>query len=655
MANITNPWLTAYQRSYNQIKTSILGNLRRRMPEITDYTEGNIFILIVSIFSGIAEVLHYYIDGIAKETFFSTAQRYSSLVKHATLVDYPMKLAIPSTCDLILYFSNGDPINTDIIIPEGVEFISNDNKRWLSTRRVIFASGTYSCSIPVKQWESYNITYLGTYYPGNTIYLSEANTSGELLAEGSIILQVNNETWRKVDSFATCGPKDKVFKIGVDNGRQPYIIFGDGQFGRIPETGSQLYYAYYLTYGEAGNINANSFSTIPAEISALQEGLAVTNIEPASGGSDYETFDMLKDHIPLSVRTLGVAITKEDYEAIAKLMPGVNKAYVEYDCIRWVTIYITPDGGGIATQSLIDEVSRRFDNAKVVTTSVDIYSTQECLIYLQAEITGKKSYNSTDISTQIKQTLVQAYSYDTSDVNKVVRISDLYALIDNCTMVDYANITGLYLLSTPRIDNSSDDSNPALRSLNITNYVLNTFNISLFYTLNSSGEYEPASPGLLVEGYDPYYQLRFIAITSEDTNRGTLSLVIPDSTSGVSLGMGWTSTNKGNYKLSIFQGDTEMVGSAYSTINLNTAYKIKLISGSEENPIVAFDIDITISQYSANGTMLRYENNSIYTLNIQADYLSMLQINKSMDLTPLDYNMPLFNSNTITLNIHEVV
>lgn len=655
MANITNPWLTAYQRSFNQIKTSILGNLSRRMPEITDYTEGNIFILIISIFSGIAEVLHYYIDNIARETFFPTALRYSSLVKHATLVDYPMKLAIPSTCDLTLYLSTGEAMNTNITIPSDTIFTSTDGKTWISTREVTFVSGTYSCLVPVKQWESNGVTSLGTYVEDNVIYLSNNSTDNKKIANDSVVLQVNNELWTRVESFATYGPNDKVFKVGVSNDRTPYLIFGDGQFGKKPNNGSILNYSCYLTYGSEGNIDENSFSEVPATISSLQDNLAVTNIEPASGGSDYETFDMLKDHIPLSVRTLGVAITKEDYEAIAKLMPGVNKAYVEYDCIRWVTIYITPDGGGIATQSLIDEVSRRFDNAKVVTTSVDIYSTQECLIYLQAEITGKKSYNSTDISTQVKQTLVQAYSYDTSDVNKVVRISDLYALIDNCTMVDYANITGLYLLSTPRIDNSSDDSNPALRSLNITNYVLNTFNISLFYTLNSSGEYEPASPGLLVEGYDPYYQLRFIAITSEDTNQGTLSLVIPDSTSGVSLGMGWTSTNKGNYKLSIFQGDTEMIGSAYSTINLNTAYKIKLISGSEENPIVAFDIDITISQYSANGTMLRYENNSIYTLNIQADYLSMLQINKSMDLTPLDYNMPLFNSNTITLNIHEVV
>ena len=54
---------------------------------------------------------------------------------------------------------------------------------------------------------------------------------------------------------------------------------------------------------------------------------------------------MLKQHIPLSIKTLGVAITREDYEAIAQLVPGVDKSYVDYQCGKFVTVYITPDGG----------------------------------------------------------------------------------------------------------------------------------------------------------------------------------------------------------------------------------------------------------------------------------------------------------------------
>ena len=663
MANITNPWLTAYQRSYNQIKASILSTLSTRMPEITDYTEGNIFILIVSIFSGIAEVLHYYIDNLARETFFPTAMRFSSLLKHAALVDYNIKLAVPSTCDLILYLSTGNPINTSIQIPVNTIFTSDDGKSWISTKAVTFTAGTYSCSIPIKQWEDKSQQSLGT-YNGSTIYLQGTTAEGKRVAEGSVVLYVNGEPWTLVDTFANRGPKDKVFKVSLGNNQVPYIVFGDGQFGKIPYIGSQLSYSCKLTYGASGNIEEGSFTTVPSNISDLQDNLAITNIEAASGGSDYEDFNMLKDHIPLSVKTLGVAITKEDYEAIAKLIPGVNKAFVIYDCIRWVTIYITPDAGSIASQSLIDEVTRRFDTAKVVTTTVEVISTQECSIYLEAEIMGRKSYNATDIDNQVKQALISNYSYDTSDVNKIVRISDIYAIIDNCSMVDYANIKKLYLLSSPLVENSVTNPNPSLRSLNITNYVLNEFSLELFYT-EENGSYVPTKENT---NNNPSFQLEFQVNEVNGEIKGTLNFLVPNSSNTVPLGTGmtgddynWHNTILGDFNFSIWKTVTsENMGLIITDSNptndteieFNNSYNIRLLRKQNNSVVTEFNIDITISNYNGN---LNYQPGSSYIINIQPDALSLFRINQSMDLTPLDFNMPLFNSNTINLTIHEIV
>ena len=82
-----NPWLTPYQRSYDSIKSQLILKLKQNVPQLTDLSEGNIFILIISVLAAIAEVLHYYIDSNAQEMFFTTARRYSSLMKHAKLVD----------------------------------------------------------------------------------------------------------------------------------------------------------------------------------------------------------------------------------------------------------------------------------------------------------------------------------------------------------------------------------------------------------------------------------------------------------------------------------------------------------------------------------------------------------------------------------------
>ena len=82
MAILKNPWLDVFSRSYQSIKSQLVQNMRTKLPEVTDYSEGNIFIILLSMWSSVAEVIHYYLDNMARETFFISARRYSSLVKH---------------------------------------------------------------------------------------------------------------------------------------------------------------------------------------------------------------------------------------------------------------------------------------------------------------------------------------------------------------------------------------------------------------------------------------------------------------------------------------------------------------------------------------------------------------------------------------------
>ena len=80
---ITNKWLNPYQRSFQQIKAKLIESLttikdKNGQTLITDYSEGNILIIILSLFAAIAEVLHYYIDNVGRESFLSTARRSRS-------------------------------------------------------------------------------------------------------------------------------------------------------------------------------------------------------------------------------------------------------------------------------------------------------------------------------------------------------------------------------------------------------------------------------------------------------------------------------------------------------------------------------------------------------------------------------------------------
>ena len=308
--------------------------------------------------------------------------------------------------------------------------------------------------------------------------------------EGSMLLYVNNEPWILVDTFAYSGPNDKVFKVELDSTLIPYIVFGDGKFGAIPHNNAALETIFCITHGEAGNIPSNSFTQVPNDLLNIDNRIKVLNTQAASGGSDYEDFETLKDHVPLSIKSLGVAITKDDFEAVTKLVPGVDKAYVDYICGRFVRIYITPDGGGIASQALLDLTEQYLNKSKVITTNISVYAAKSAKIYLSADITGKKSYNRTDIYDATIKALVDEYSYVNSNIGRSVRLSDIYALIDNLPLVDYLEITSLYLLSSPEL---------------VTNSGGNVdLNISYFKQVSYTGEAENETYSILIKDGSTY-------------------------------------------------------------------------------------------------------------------------------------------------------
>lgn len=479
MSKVTNPWQDVYARSYQQIKKSLLQRMKNNLPEVTDYSEGNIFIILISMFSAIAEVIHYYIDNMARETFFSTARRYSSLVKHAKMIDYHTKTAIPSSADLLITLGEDTNIASKTYsIPINTIFTSSNGLQFISVKQKTFYEGTYGVSIPIEQKvyvEPYNI---GTIPDGNSIIYINENMG--LYVEGSAILRVNNILWKLVETFGYSKSTDKHFMVNLSDNQSPYIQFGDGLFGEKPPVNGTVYLGYYTTKGIEGNLPENTIQTLSTSLDIPD--IRVTNPNPSSGGSNYETFEMMKDHIPLSIRTLGVAITKQDYEDVAKLAPGVDKAYIDYKCGKFVDIYIVPDGGGIASEALRDNTSRYISTKKLITTNVQVLSTGSSYIFIQMSVTGKPSVRSTIIYDTVTKALISKYNFNTSEINKVVRLSDIYSLVDNLDVVDYLTIEQLYIIPYPV---PSEDVNV---SLNIVLFKIKKVEDFAVYTITYGGK-----------------------------------------------------------------------------------------------------------------------------------------------------------------------
>nr|UWD66416.1 MAG: baseplate J-like protein [Bacteriophage sp.] len=495
---ITNKWLNPYQRSYQQIKAKLVESLMGlKDPQgqklITDYSEGNILIIILSLFAAIAEVLHYYVDNMARETFLSTARRYDSVVKHGALVDYHARAAIAATVDVILSRSiTGNSIGAKLTIPHGTLFTDSSGNSWLSARDVIWYSNVTTCKVPIIQHERYTASALNNMVipTGDRVILNLGTLpNGKYYEQGSMSLQIGGETWVLVDTFAKSKPTDKHFMVSVDEALNPYIMFGDGTFGKKPAAGAKITnVVFYLTNGTQGNVKSNTITSVPSVISSSITDATVSNAYDAGGGSNYENFTMLKEHIPLSVKTLGVAITKEDFESLAMLVDGVNKAKADYECGRKLTIYISPDGGAVASSELINRVYNLLSQRAPMTTWLKVKSAGKVQIILEMDVTGKKSYKTAEIQTQILTALYNAYSPEQAQIGGSVRVSDIYALIDNLSTVDYLHLTKFYIKPWPTTIYGNKELNLGQFKLNkakgsMTYYI--TFNSPTTFTVRS--------------------------------------------------------------------------------------------------------------------------------------------------------------------------
>lgn len=596
-----NPWLTPYQRSFDSIKAKLKTSLNKNVPEITDFSEGNIFIIIISIFSAIAEVLHYYIDNMARETFFSTARRYSSLYKHAKLVDYHIKAANPASTDIYINTLDGSPISdfenggVKWSASNNITFTDSSQNNWILARDVFWENGTYTLILPLVQKEKANggnwVTVGQLTDPNQNIYIGDID-SNQKYVEGSMVLEIQynnqNEPWTLVDTFAYSGPNDKVYKVELDSQLRPYIVFGDGKYGKKPNLNGTLRAKYWITIGSDGNVPENSFTILPEQITSKVPNAQISFAKAAGGGTDYEDFDMIKNHLPLSVKSLGVAVTKDDYESVIRNVPGVDKAYVNYICGKLIEAYITPYGNSEASSDLIDNVILAINEAKVISIDIEVKSTKEATIFIDAEVWGNKSYKYNDIYNSINQVLIDTYSRANAYPNKPIRLSDIYSLIDNLSVVDYLKINSLVVISKPVSDGNNGDiiTVPYIKILSVSANIDKEY---LNYTIEITE----------VVGMATVY-----SVTNTDT--GDL----------VSIDTG---------------GNTIEFGKVYTFTDKSSIYGLE----------VKFEMSVQIlnENIKSGSATISFSQN----------------VNKLVEVLPQNYNLPVFKSSSITLNIHEQV
>jgi len=115
------------------------------------------------------------------------------------------------------------------------------------------------------------------------------------------------------------------------------VRFGTGTFGERPSTGSAFDVSYRVTAGAAGNVAADSITTVPKALSGVV--LAASNPFVATGGTDEESLEHVRATAPQAFRARQFrAVRAEDYDRTAEELPSVIDAGT---AMRWTGSWLT--------------------------------------------------------------------------------------------------------------------------------------------------------------------------------------------------------------------------------------------------------------------------------------------------------------------------
>ena len=439
-----------------------------KLPEWTDYeSEADFGNVLLELFAHMGDILSYYQDRVANESFLGTAQERRSVIQHLRLIGYTLSTAAPASATLTL--SVPATVTDVITIRRGDAFASTGERdkpsvRFEYTREQLLTinfatipvdpatNRKFFVGIPVEEGRLIKEEILGTSpgTPNQRYKLTHAKMILRSLGQGQkvnrdIILTTElgqtKDEWVLRESLAFSREGQKDFAIEIDEDDRATVIFGDGVLGSIPAPGSIIKVSYRVGGGSQGNVLPDTIQTIIDAPQLLLLGGEVTNPMPATGGAERESIEHAVSHAPQVFRSLKRAVTAQDYEALALDFKGVGKVLAEGTSWNAVTLFVAPAGGGHVSDVLEANLLAYFEDKRPISTIVEIEDVDYVPIYVTAQVGVKSYYNRDDVKEQVQQAVSKLLAFENVDFQQTVYLSKIYEAIEAIDGVAFVNIS----------------------------------------------------------------------------------------------------------------------------------------------------------------------------------------------------------------------
>jgi uncharacterized phage protein gp47/JayE len=459
MANFI-PQVDYTSRDYASIREDLLNLIPLYAPEWTSRDSADFGIILLEMFSYMGDLLNYYIDRAANESFLTTASQRESVLRIATILGYAPTNSVPATATLT--FSNAT--SSPIVVPALTQVASATVVNGVNTQIIFETNETITVpatvgattgqfSVIATEGETISNEVVGNSDGTSDQRFTLLNTP---VISNSISVTVNETVYNAVPYIIDAAGIDPVFYSVTDAEETTSIVFGDGVSGRIPPANSQIIVTYRVGGGTQGNVNTNTLNNI---ITNFSPGLSVNNTENASGGADIESTDSIRVNAPSSIRAVNRAVSLRDYGDLAVQVTGVAKAIATSEVYTNVNLYIAPYGDPGADSlgeltPVFNQLGNRLEQFFIDKTAPNVSLTLLPPTFVGVNITvnvqALPQYKQSVVKRNAETALAEILAFD--NVNFADRISLHYVIeaLAGATGVSYSNVTLLAREGAPQ-------------------------------------------------------------------------------------------------------------------------------------------------------------------------------------------------------------
>lgn len=271
-------------------------------------------------------------------------------------------------------------------------------------------------------------------------YLPAATPAG---AQSTLTVRVNEIEWHEADNLAALGPTGRNYITHTDDVDKTSVIFGNGQHGARPPTGSvNVKAAYRYGIGKAGNAKARQISQLATRPLGVQ---GVINPLPATGGADRDSPGQARSNTPIAVKALDRLVSVEDYADFARTYAGIGKASAaRLSDGRRQLVHVTIagaddipiDGNSDLYRNLVQALHRFGDPFQAIQVCVRKVK----LLVVSAGIRVLADYQWESVEPLIRAALLDAFGFDRRELGQSAFLSEAVSLMQGVEGVAYVDV-----------------------------------------------------------------------------------------------------------------------------------------------------------------------------------------------------------------------